>query len=220
MCVSCPAPRTCCLACSRTRGVSHDQSQTHGTGCMHFVTHVHTEHLLCVQTLFGMVVVIIVHLLTVGLVLRETGTLFSILLTWLCILAPKQVAKQTHRVSPLAQSLHNPSDRARVTPSPPYPNYPGSQGSWPSQELVCWGDRLLSLSVVASLGRVSGMMAAMENTSFALYANLTLTWCGGGAQLGGSTAYLVPRIALPHPPETPGPRGFPAHPLRPVRESE
>lgn len=124
------------------------------------------------------------HLLTVGLVLRETGTLFSILLTWLCILAPKQVAKQTHRVSPLAQSLHNPSDRARVTPSPPYPNYPGSQGSWPSQELVCWGDRLLSLSVVASLGRVSGMMAAMENTSFALYANLTLTWWGGVCSAG------------------------------------
>jgi hypothetical protein len=77
-----------------------------GAGCMYCIAYFHTEHLLCVKH----------HMVFTlqnggghhgafadgwigGRELRYMDALFSILSTWLCILAPEQVAKQTHRVS-------------------------------------------------------------------------------------------------------------------------
>lgn len=76
MCVSCPAPRTCCLACSRARGGSQGWSQTLGDrlACTALPISIWSTYYVpntIWRSLFGMVVVIIVHLLTVGLVVEN-----------------------------------------------------------------------------------------------------------------------------------------------------
>lgn len=94
-----------------------------GTGCEHCLPHFHTEHLLCVT-----------HHMVFSLrngggndgasaggwisggELSYLGTLFSSLSTWLCILAPKQVAKHSQGQPP-ARSLHGPREPPPVLPT-------------------------------------------------------------------------------------------------------
>lgn len=131
---------------------------------MHCTPHFHMEHLLCAKH----------HM---AFTLRNGGgnnSAFadcwisgrelrcmrhsSILSTRLCIPAPEQVPKQTHRVS--LQLCHCIILRNHSQSS--LPQLPRKPGVLTASGACLLEDRLLGLSVVASLGRVSRMMAAMR----------------------------------------------------------
>lgn len=132
---------------------------------MHCTPHFHMEHLLCAK--HHMVFTLrngggynsaFADCWISGRELRCMSTLFSILSTWLCILAPEQVPKQTHRVS--LQLCHRIILKNLSQSS--LPQLPRKPGVLTASGACLLEDRLLGLSVVASLGRVSGMMAAMR----------------------------------------------------------
>lgn len=97
--------RTCCLACSTARGGSQCWSQTLGDrlACTALISIWSTYYVP--NTIWGLLFggggndSAFADCWISGRELRYMGTLFSILSTWLCILDPEQVAKQTHRVS-------------------------------------------------------------------------------------------------------------------------
>lgn len=178
MCVSCRAPRTCCLTCGEGGGGGTGCRHL-GTGCVHCVAHLYMKHLLCVKhhmvsTLWngggddGAFADCWISVRKLG----YRGTLFSILSTWLCILAPEQADKQTHGVS--LQLGHCIVLRNLAQSS--LPQLPRKPGGLAVSGACLLRDRLLGLSVVASSGILSGMMPAEENTPFVLCANLTLMW--------------------------------------------
>lgn len=93
--------------------------------------------------------------------------------TLLCILSALGMAEQTHRVSLEAQSLQSPREPL-PTPTTQVARSLDSLGSpLPGGQYVAIVCSSFSGLVVAM---AAGVTAAMENTFFALYANLTLMW--------------------------------------------
>lgn len=124
-----------------------------------------------IHSLVMAVVMIMVYLLTVGLVLRN-GDVWA----HCSVLSALGMAEQTHRVSLEAQSLQSPRE-SLPTPTTQVARSLDSLGSpLPGGQYVAIVCSSFSGRVVAM---AAGVTAAMENTFFALYANLTLMW---GAQ--------------------------------------